>query len=62
MWPWWGSGPAWGIGNVASIGSIRLCPQGVADNESFWEGVLLQDDSLGGGVGGFVSSDARVWA
>ncbi len=37
-------------------------PQGVPDNESFWEVVFFQDNSFGGGVGGLVTTDARVGA
>jgi hypothetical protein len=37
-----------------------MSAQGVADNESLREGVLLQDNSFGGGVSGFIAFDARV--
>jgi hypothetical protein len=34
----------------------------VPDNDSFSEGVFFQDNSFGGGVGGHVTTDARVGA
>ena len=44
------------------LGSERQCPQGVPDNESFWECVFFLDNTFGGGVGGLVATDARVGA
>ena len=60
-----GSGSVWGTGSVPSMAigrDARLGCGGQAENETFWEGVLFQNDPLGSGIGCFVTTDAYVGA